>query len=307
MNLLEHSRGVIYGLAIGDALGMPIDGLSHPNVRTYYKGIKEFRDDDKRGDLQAGQWTAHTQRALAMAEAWSGSGTTHKERSQAYQAGVEQLSLRRRNHGGTSDLAASIGPLGVVAFAEKWGADRVLEALRPLETDTMTLVAAFVQVCAIQTALEDHSRPFDGRLFLLHLAEYAGMVEEERHAAPVFSGKLVRLADHLDDFPLDLQDQSGGTGPAAEEAVPFAIAMAARAPFLPEATLLSAVNVGGASSAVGAICGALLGAFNGSEAFPEAWVSGLEAIDELRECADNILDYPDTRANSPGRARSRAS
>ena len=40
--------GALLGTAVGDALGMPIEGLSHQNVRTYYKGIKEYRDDDQR-------------------------------------------------------------------------------------------------------------------------------------------------------------------------------------------------------------------------------------------------------------------
>ena len=67
--MIDRIRGVLLGLAIGDALGMPIEGLSHPNVRTYYKGIKGFRADEKRGELEAGQWTADTQNALALAAA----------------------------------------------------------------------------------------------------------------------------------------------------------------------------------------------------------------------------------------------
>ncbi|MGB3545078.1 ADP-ribosylglycohydrolase family protein, partial [Rubrivirga sp.] len=63
--------GTIIGSALGDALGMPVEGLSHQNVRTYYKGIKELRADEKRSDLEAGQWTADTQRARSLMRALS--------------------------------------------------------------------------------------------------------------------------------------------------------------------------------------------------------------------------------------------
>lgn len=295
MNLKDRLRGILLGLAIGDALGMPIDGLSHPNVRTFYKGIKEFRDDEKRGDLRAGQWTAHTQRALAIAKAWSEPEATPEERVRIFDSTMHKHAPRRPGHSGSSDLAASVGPIAAVAFSGGWGLDRVLEALRSLSTDPTALVGALAQVFAIQKALESASSRIDGKGYLLDVAESVEPAEERLQTTATFSRKLVRLANHLNDFPLDLQDQSGGTGPAVEKAVPFALAMVARGPFLPEATLLSAVNVGGASSAVGAICGALLGAFNGVDAFPEAWISGLEATDKLQECADVLIGLLTTR------------
>ncbi len=66
----DHILGALLSTAVGDALGMPIDGLSHQNVRTYYKGIKGYRADEHRRDLGAGQWTAHTQRTFSIARAF---------------------------------------------------------------------------------------------------------------------------------------------------------------------------------------------------------------------------------------------
>ena len=63
----DDIRGALLGTAVGDALGMPIEGLSHQNVRTYYLGIKEYRDDLERKDLDAGQWTDDTQFTFALA------------------------------------------------------------------------------------------------------------------------------------------------------------------------------------------------------------------------------------------------
>src|SRR5690606_15821429 len=36
----DRALGALLGAAVGDALGMPVDGLSHQNVRLYYKGVK---------------------------------------------------------------------------------------------------------------------------------------------------------------------------------------------------------------------------------------------------------------------------
>src|SRR5690606_14691231 len=69
--MLDRDRilGALLGTAVGDALGMPVDGLSHQNIRTYYKGIKGYRADEHRRDLGAGQWTGHTQRMFALVRA----------------------------------------------------------------------------------------------------------------------------------------------------------------------------------------------------------------------------------------------
>ncbi len=58
--------GALLGLAIGDALGRPANGLSHQNVRLYFKGIKEYRDDEY-GEGTAGSGTTLTRHALALA------------------------------------------------------------------------------------------------------------------------------------------------------------------------------------------------------------------------------------------------
>ncbi|HEX8386543.1 MAG TPA: ADP-ribosylglycohydrolase family protein, partial [Rubricoccaceae bacterium] len=90
--------------------------------------------------------------------------------------------------------------------------------------------------------------------------------------------------------PLDLQDACNGTGSAADEAFPFALAMVARGPELAEATLLSAVNVGGDAAAVGAMVGAMVGAIHGASVFPAAWLDGLEDGDAIRAEAEALSE-----------------
>ncbi len=303
---LPHSRdrirGVLLGLALGDALGMPVDRLSHVNVRTYYKGIKELVADEKRGDLGAGQWTVHTQRASALARtltrlrpaadhAWSEALVEGLDRE------LEGVALRRAQEGWWGAGAAApacAAPFGVWAHAT--GADDeqlaavVHAALWKHAVDLTAIAAATGMARAVALALEADPAAVDGPAFFAGVSATTAWVEEDSGMEDRLTDRMAGLARHLDDFPLDLQDRCGGTDDAAAVVFPFSVAMAARGPALAEATLLSAVNVGGAASAVGAMTGALLGAFNGWSAFPAEWRGGGEDADRLLAEADALAE-----------------
>ncbi len=315
----DRILGALLGAAVGDALGMPVNGLSHQNVRLYYRGIKGYTADEKRLDLQAGQWTVHTQRLFAVARLL----TAHAPPADAFDPGAvmqffghrpleDALLLElamagqlrrydphdgeivsRRGHdlnfpGPSSNIATAAAPLGVWA-ALREADDETLAAAAgelfwPREAHELTLVAGAAQARAVAFALTADGGP-DGALdplrFFRAVVEAARTAEAVWEAHDYVSQRLQSLALYLDDTPLDLQDRCNGTSNAADEAFPFAVAMFARNPTLIEATLLSAVNVGGAASTVGAMTGALLGAFNGWSAFPAAWREGLEDVARL--------------------------
>jgi ADP-ribosylglycohydrolase len=288
--MLDSDRilGALLGTAVGDALGMPIDGLSHQNVRTYYKGIKGYRADEHRRDLDAGQWTAHTQRMFSLAEALRESDGRDATRR------VSTPAMRRQKSedmGTTANAATMAAPFGLfwTAYGRTWasGSDRndaTLASYREgMGTDYRgsALAAGFGQAVAVRRLLSHTPGDLDGAVFIQTIAEATRWAEERLGSEHAVSDRLRLLSDHLDDFPLDLQDLCDGTGPAADEAWPFAVAMVARNPLLLEATLLPAINVGGAASAIGACVGALVGALHGWAAFP-AWArEGLEEVDRL--------------------------
>ncbi|MEP0546297.1 MAG: ADP-ribosylglycohydrolase family protein [Rhodothermales bacterium] len=281
--MLEPDRilGTLLGTAVGDALGMPIDGLSHQNVRTYYKGIKAYRADEHRRDLGAGQWTGLTQRTFALAHA-----LRRSDGSDA--ACCVSTPARRRwqeSSAPTATAAASAAPLGV------WWAGNGMTKEEAFDTSTTlfagtsehpaALAAAFGQASAVRALLTHTPDDLDGPAFFRTVTDATRWAEDQLDSGHVVSDRLRLLAGHLDDFPLDLQDLCAGTGPAADEAWPFAVAMVARNPLLLEATLLPAINVGGAASAIGALVGSLVGALHGWAAFP-AWArEGLEDVERL--------------------------
>ncbi len=280
MDKADKALGTLLGSAVGDALGMPIDGLSHQNVRTYYKGIKAYRDDEHRRDLSAGQWTGHTQRLFALTRALA-SGLDDLPARCAEELAAFPLRRPSDHETASSDAATMAAPLGLVAASTGTApVDLVVTALGD-RYDPVALAAAAAQADAVARLLTAEHATLDGPAFFESVTDATVQAEARLGAPPAVSTRLRRLADHLDAFPLDLQDLCNGTGAGPDEAPPFALAMLARNPTLLEATMLPAINVGGAASTVGALLGALLGALHGWAAFPAVWREQLEEASRL--------------------------
>ena len=315
------------GTAVGDALGMPVEGLSHQNVRTYYKGIKAYRDDEKRQDLKAGQWTDDAQFTFALARAMTQAAATSeipRYVAEAYAAlrpearrwgpttrrAVERLGRgvpwheAGRPEAGevvqpTDGAAMRAAPLGAWWAAAQASKEAAFDTLHPVfeitHTHPASVVAGFGQAFAIRRVLLLRPDEVDRDAFWRALVEMTEWVEgrldvwlDVRDRS--VSDRLRLLESHLDDFPLDLQDLCDGTGVLAHEAWPFAAAMFARGPDLVEATLLSTINAGGDADTTGAMVGALLGALHGWSAFPEAWREGLEDVRRLEREAEAFAE-----------------
>jgi len=310
--------GALLGTAVGDALGMPIEGLSHQNVRTYYKGIKEYRDDDQRRDLDAGQWTDDTQMTFALARVLA----NHPHQPDRWPRAVadEYLDLRSqaRRWGPTTTAAVDrladgagpaeagaadrptdgaamrAAPLGVWWATCDVGRDEAFDAVRSVLAVThrhpAALAAGWGQAAAVRILLGWAPEAFDRSTFWNRLADTTRQAEERLGGGDRVSGRLESLAGQIDSFPLDLRDACGRVGVRADEAWPFASAMVARRPHLLENTLLSGINVGGDADTTGAMMGAMLGALHGWNAFPDEWTEGLEAEGRLREDARALAD-----------------
>lgn len=321
----DRFLGALMGTAVGDALGMPVEGLSHTNVRTYYKGIKQYEPDRHRRDLTAGQWTDDTQFTFALAEAltdWLRTAedptrfdpTLGERLAAAYvallpqarrwgptsRAAIEHMArgipwnASGDDQHPTNGAAMRAAPLGIwwaileVSFEQALAFIR--EVLGLTHRHPVALVAGFGQAFAIAEVLRTPPDRFAPHMFWSRLVDAVRHAEAELgDVSAACSQRLKLLADHLRDFPLDLQDLCHGTSARADESWPFAVAMFARHPDLLEATLLSAINVGGDADTIGAMVGALLGALHGWHAFPESWRQDLEATDRLEATARAFL------------------
>lgn len=314
----DRVLGTLLGTAVGDALGMPIEGLSHSNVRTYYKGIKEYRDDDQRGDLDAGQWTDDTQMTFALVRALAAHPDPADWPAAAAEAYVALRDEARRwgetstaaidrladgvapEEAGTPDRATDGAAMRAAPLGAWWaltGAahDEVFSAVRTVLSVThrhpAALAAGWGQTVAVRTLLQmDGAEAFDRASYWTTLVEETTWAEDQLGDDHRVSNRLRELDDIVDSFPLDLGDACDGVGVYADEAWPFACAMVARRPQLLENTLLSGINVGGDADTTGAMMGAQLGALHGWDAFPDEWHEGLEACGQLEGEAQSFVD-----------------
>ena len=310
--------GTLLGTAVGDALGMPIEGLSHANVRTYYKGIKEYRDDDQRGDLEAGQWTDDTQMTYALVRALAAHPDAPDQWPSAAAEEYVRLRPEARRWGETTTTAIDrladgvsptesgepdratdgaamrAAPLGIWWAARDVDREEAFAALRPVLAVThrhpTALAAGWGQAVAVRTLLGWTPDTFDRTAFWDTLIDATRWAETQLDADDRVSSRLQHLTDQLDAFPLDLRDACDGVGVWADEAWPFACAMVARRAHLLENTLLSGINVGGDADTTGAMMGAMLGALHGWSAFPDEWHDGLEATGRLQSEAQAFAD-----------------
>jgi ADP-ribosyl-[dinitrogen reductase] hydrolase len=317
--------GSLMATAVGDALGMPIEGLSHSNVRTYYKGIKEYRDDDQRGDLDAGQWTDDTQMTFALVRAltaasdpadWPAVAADEYValRPDARRWGKTSTAAIDRLANGTSPTDAGTpdrdsdgaamraAPLGAWWAATEATRADAFAAIRPVLSVThrhpAALAAGWGQAVAVRALLRlDDLEAFDRDAFWATLIEETVWAEDQLDGDHRVSERLRSLDGIIDSFPLDLRDACDGVGVRADEAWPFACAMVARRPHLLENTLLSGINVGGDADTTGAMMGAMLGALHGWAAFPDEWHEGLEDAERLENEAQAFAKV--VRARKP--------
>jgi len=314
----DRILGTLLGTAVGDALGMPIEGLSHQNVRTYYKGIKEYRDDDQRGDLDAGQWTDDTQMTFALvrvltdapaptdwpnaaaaayvalrpeARRWGRTTTTAVDHL-ADGAAPDAAGVPDRPTDGAAMRAAPLGAWWAATDADRETAFAAIrDVLAVTHRHPAALAAGWGQATAVRALLRlDGPEAFDREVFWGDLIETTAWAEDRLGEDHRVTDRLRSLDGIIDSFPLDLRDACDGVTVQADEAWPFACAMVARRPHLLENTLLSGINVGGDADTTGAMMGAMLGALHGWQAVPAEWKEGLEASDRLRGEAEAFVE-----------------
>ncbi|RLI77476.1 ADP-ribosylglycohydrolase family protein [Archaeoglobales archaeon] len=65
--MLDQFKGCILGVAIGDALGMPVEGLTRNKIKELYGKVKDYLPSPY-NDFKAGEWTDDTEQMITLAE-----------------------------------------------------------------------------------------------------------------------------------------------------------------------------------------------------------------------------------------------
>jgi ADP-ribosylglycohydrolase len=314
---LDRALGALYGLAAGDALGMPTQTLSRRRVVELFGALDGFRagppENEVSAGLPAGHVTDDTDQAVIVAEllvegggrvdpdafaarllAWqerivaAGSGDLLGPSTlRALRLVAEGASAGTTGRwGDTNGAAMRVTPLGVAMPATDL--DRLCASVGDLDRLTHDTTVANAGACAVAAVV---SAGIDGATYTQAMP--AGLLAAERggrlghHVAGADVRRRIGWALDLtrgatDDELLDLVDGLVGTSVATQESVPAAFAVAAAAPHDPWRATLLAARLGGDSDTIAAMAGAMVGACTGLSALPPAPVDTVRRVNGLR-------------------------
>ncbi len=326
-DIRERARGALYGLAIGDALGMPTQLLSPEEVIRKFGRLGKFEpaDDDHpiAAGMPAGSVTDDTEQALLLAHALL-DGAGHVDESAFARALIEwEEAMRARGsldllgpstksavaailagapvseagrHGTTNGAAMRVAPIGIAVESGDLSTlvDRVVEASAVTHNTGIALAGASAVAAAVSAGIDgaDVSEAIDCGIAAARIGRERG------HWAPGASiHRRIELATSLAD-PL-LPDVSLrnlreliGTSLATQESVPMAFGILAMLKDSPWDACLAAAAQGGDSDTIAAMVGAIGGACHGVSGFPPEAVATIRSVNnlDLDAVADRLLE-----------------
>lgn len=316
MTIRDRALAALYGLAIGDALGMPTQMMSQPEVAARFGKLTGFEsaatDHPLAAGLTAGSITDDTEQAVLLAEAlidgggridasdfagrliaWEdrmaarGSldllGPSTKAAVAAILAGVPASESGRR--GGTNGAAMRIAPVGVVVPSRDLPAlvDRVVQASAVTHNTGIALAGACAVAAAVSAGIDGASVPQATQL-AIRAARLGGERGHWMAGASVHHRIewAVSMADPADAAgSLERIRNFIGTSLATQESVPATFGILAIFPDDPWAACLAAASQGGDSDTIAAMAGAVGGACHGEAGFPAHAVDTVRGVNRL--------------------------
>ncbi|PSM37627.1 ADP-ribosylglycohydrolase [Streptomyces dioscori] len=326
--LLDRALGAFYGLALGDALGMPTQVMSRADVVRVYGTLSGFEparpDNPVSAGMPAGSITDDTEQAVIVARllveggghvdpllfaeellSWEkdmkakGSfdllGPSTKAALDAVTRGVDLTEAGK--HGTTNGAAMRVTPVGIAFGADdtEWFLDRVVESCQVTHDTTIGIAGASAVAAAVSTGLAGGSLDdvFDAAVAM----SAAGARRGHWTAGASISARIGWARDLVADqdtaAALDRIDSLIGTSVASQESIPAAFAVLALTNGDPWRSALLAANLGGDSDTIGAIAGAIAGAMGGLSALPVDAVHTLREVNdlELGPLTEQLLTY----------------
>jgi ADP-ribosylglycohydrolase len=294
---LDRARGALVGLALGDALGMPVQEYSPEQVKEFFAGILRFKDAADHHPyahgLRAGRITDDTEQTFLVAdlliaarrkihpiqmaellEEWEQRqislglddllGPSTKRALSALREGTTIEESGKL--GSTNGAAMRIAPVGI-AFDASSEQQKLLECVRVVGMAThntdianagATLVASLISQCI------DGSEPHEALEKAFRHADLAQIFGYPTESESISESTKHLLSKDMSQWP---------TGVAISESVPTAIGCVLTNLGSPWKALEAAVSLGGDTDTIASIAGGIAGAIHGIGAWPEESVS----------------------------------
>ena len=312
----DRARGTLYGLAIGDALGMPTQLMSHQEVAASFGILDGFRAAPAghpiASRLVAGSVTDDTEQALLLADALliGGGHIDSYDLARRLVAWAEQARERGSldllgpsssaavaalaaggpvdevgRAGATNGAAMRIAPVGLIISSDDLDAlvDLVVEASRVTHHTGVAIAGAAAIAAAISGGIDGASVSEATTLGIS--AAHMGQRRGEWVAGAAVARRIAWSIGlmNADDHERSVRDvvELVGTSLATQESVPAAFAVLALHPDDPWQACLTAASLGGDSDTIAAMAGALAGACHGMDGWPPGAVRTVREVNKL--------------------------
>lgn len=295
---MKKFEGCIIGTAVGDALGMPVEGMSKDQIKEIYGEITDFLPSPY-GDLKAGEYTDDTEQMLILAE--SILQTTYFS-PDVFAEKLKNwfLKTKSRRIGPTSrqaimNLLRGIHWSRAGVFSDTCGSAMRVMPIGLVYHFSFNLVERYAVLSSIVTHKGNSAI---GGAVAVAIAIACNLLDFEKEELLKETTKRVSTYDELladkikyayeiSDRDLDFAVEKLGNSIYAIDSVPMAFYCYFSSDDFEEC-VLKAVNAGGDTDSIGAMSGAI----KGSEGvkIPDKWIKGLRDCEYLKEVARKLYE-----------------
>ncbi|WP_106767722.1 ADP-ribosylglycohydrolase family protein [Paenibacillus faecalis] len=320
--------GALYGMAIGDSMGMPPELWGRNRVKNVFGTITDFLDGPEENEVarnfKRGQYTDDTSQALLILDAliendfvpdtqiigrylleWADKlnafdnnilGPSSKAALLAIKEGKDTTEFTSRAE--TNGAAMRIAPIGCLFTAKSRGQlpEYVFQISQVTHSTDVAVGGAAMIAAAVSSAMEDRSWD-DIMQDAVDAYDVAKGLGAETYSASL-SARLklaLTIAEKYENdeepFLQNIYDVVG-SGVMTSESVPAALAIAYYAKE-PERCSLLCANLGGDTDTIGAMATAICGAKSGAEAINGDWKRLIDEANDvnLEHYADQIMAF----------------
>ena len=310
--MLNKFKGCLLGLAIGDALGAPVEFLSLEKIKEKYgeKGIEKF---DVWDGFKSGSYTDDTQLSLATAKGCihahfnlmrGGESRSQEFMYKSYEEWLESLKdpFQVRRPGYTCMNILQSGERGSIENP----INNSTEASGLLRTASVGLSfppgMAFREAADYAALTHGHPSAYFAAGFLSEIVAQIIDGKSLQDAVELSIEQLTAFDNHKDllqcvekalelfinQTPAEESIPKLGEGVTAAEVLAIGMFCSMKhVSDFPEG-VQAAVNHSGTSTSSGLVTGAILGTLIGYEAIPEAWISDVENAKDIIEIAEDM-------------------
>ncbi|MDI9645945.1 MAG: ADP-ribosylglycohydrolase family protein [Archaeoglobales archaeon] len=294
--MLKNFRNSIVGLAVGDALGMPAEGMTREQIKNIYGCIEDYIPSPY-GDLKAGEWTDDTEQMLILAESILNTiyfdpedfadrlkrwyfETTSKRVGPTTRRAIYNLinGIPWSKSGIDSDSCGAAMRVTPVGLVYSFSLDLVEKYAELSAIVTHRNYSAIGAAVAVAVAVACNIRGFS-------LDELVEEVSKRVVGYDPLVAEKIEYAYEISDKDVDFAVGKIGNSISSFDSVPMAFYCFFAGKNFEESVKLAA-NCGGDTDSIAAISGSL----KGSAGFevPSRWLEGLKDVDRLLDVAEEL-------------------